>query len=951
MLNTHDFLRAVLPAKGRYSVAYKRPSGAFTHIYVDDLDSVEKHFSDYNGRANVYFTTGALHRNSETATKSDIASKRAFYIDLDVGEDKPYLTLQDAVTALRTFCDSFTPKLVKPIIVHSGNGLQAYWTIAEDVTESAWSSVARSLKALTHAKGLECDTTCTADSARVLRAPGTINLKGNNTAKVMYGGEGPKPFAYYETMFGAELATVPNTRLFDGVYINEAMRGLDETTKILTGYSGTKKFIKIISDTGCNIARDYLATKVCTASEPEWRAMLSLANVCEDREDAIIMVSEGHPGYVKDAAMRKAEATSGAYSCNTLRDIFGENGCTSCPHRNRISNPISLAIAQEIVSLEIPRQTGNTKVKDTVQVQLPYGYYFRGQGIFTRAQVKESETDEGGPQEIMIYPVPFYATNRYSDPVEGESVSFRLHRGLDGILEFILPMNKLVKRDTLQTCLAAYGVIAFDAGHLAVLHRYVGIFAQKLQAEQKAIEMHARCGWSEDNTEFVIGERAYTAQKEYSFPAAAGLKQLTKKMSLAGDFETWKEVLSLYEDKSLVAHRFALCAAIGAPVLKLVGECGATINFYSKRSGTGKTTLLRVINSVFGHPKDLMLSQNDTYAAKINRLGIMGSLPVTVDEVTSMTPEETSKFLYSITDGRERNRLSSKANVERTNNSQWMTQVITSSNAELAGKLELHNKSPEGEMARVIDVHAMLPKDAQPQAVDKVLSLIRDNYGWLGHHIASYIVKNRDSIETEINNFRDVITSKFNPSSNERFYFNTLISAYMGSVLTERLTGWKADRLELVQWFHERIKELRNNFGEIDRSISNSFNEFLNENRDRILVVNSVADSRSPATGGGMFVAQDKFIRDARQKVVARWEPDTRTLWIVRSEFNRWANERRINTRELLREMTETFPGSFINERKRISKGTSLDLGVVDSLVVRNADNVLEIDLDAGTSS
>ena len=947
MLTTKEFLRVVLPDVGQYSAAYKLPSGAFVHVYLDTTDELAECFEKYDGKANVYFTTASIKPGSVTATKQDVLFKRAFYIDLDAGPDKPFATVAQAQGALDTFRRSFNPALIEPVTVYSGNGLQAYWPLTDNVASISWEAVARGLKHRAQEMGLKCDDQCTADAARVLRAPDTINLKGGNRAKIVTDGDGARPLSYYTELFGTEAVATSKTRLFPGVYIPHRMLVVDETTKMLSGYTGVKKFIKLYSAGGCGLVKDFVESKVSTASEPEWRAMLSIANVCEDRIKAIQIVSDGHPGYVFEEAMRKAEATSGAYSCQSLAGIFGDAHCKECPSRERIQNPISLAIANDIVitgeATSISEELGIPGPAVTSQITLPYGHFIRGGHIFCRMPPMK---DDDAPQEILVYPALFYATNRYLDPMEGESLSFRLHRPLEGVDNFIIPMKALVKKDTMQAALASYGVLAFDAGHLTALHRYVGAFAQKLQVESKAVQMHSRCGWTEDNTEFIIGDRIYASTGITSFPPNNSLRQLATKMDTSGSYEAWKTVLGLYDDPNLKAHRFALCAAAGAPILKFVGECGAVINFYSKGSGTGKTTLLRVINSMFGHPKDLMLAQNDTYAAKINRIGTMGNLPVTVDEVTTMSPEEASKFLYSITDGRERNRLSSKVNQERTNNSQWVTQVFTSSNAEISGKLELNAHSPEGEMARVIDVFASLPEGTNPQAVDAVLANIRSNYGWYGHYVATYLTANKVAVLQEITEFRSVVTESFKPRPNERFYFNTLISAYMGSVLLERLVGWSADRKELVLWFKDILNEIRDNNHRRSESVGNAFNEFLNENRDRILVVNSTADSRKKsATGMPEFSTQDRAIRDARQKAVARWEPDTRCLWLVKSEFYRWANERRVNTRELMREMNAKFPDSFMIERKRISKGTSLDLGVVESILINNADTTLEFDI------
>ena len=59
-------------------------------------------------------------------------------------------------------------------------------------------------------------------------------------------------------------------------------------------------------------------------------------------------------------------------------------------------------------------------------------------------------------------------------------------------------------------------------------------------------------------------------------------------------------------------------------------------------SGSGKSTVLYTINSIFGHPKEPMLVQTDTYLARINRLGVFNSICVTYDEITNIAEDELS---------------------------------------------------------------------------------------------------------------------------------------------------------------------------------------------------------------------------------------------------------------------------------------------------------------------
>jgi hypothetical protein len=105
---------------------------------------------------------------------------RAFWFDLDCGaekaaEGKGYLTKKEAAATLAEFCQK--TGLPTPTVIDSGNGLHVYWFLDGPLAAAEWKRIAEKLKDLTRSHGLLADDACTADAARVLRVPGTLNYK------------------------------------------------------------------------------------------------------------------------------------------------------------------------------------------------------------------------------------------------------------------------------------------------------------------------------------------------------------------------------------------------------------------------------------------------------------------------------------------------------------------------------------------------------------------------------------------------------------------------------------------------------------------------------------------------------------------------------------------------------------------------------------------------------
>lgn len=116
-------------------------------------------------------------------TAEEIQNVKAFFIDLDIGDDpKKYADIGEAIADLRSFCKQLG--LPKPTIVNSGYGVHVYWMLKEYVPKHDWSCAAAQFKKVMAAHGLLADPAVTADCARVLRIPSTHNHKQDTPKEV-----------------------------------------------------------------------------------------------------------------------------------------------------------------------------------------------------------------------------------------------------------------------------------------------------------------------------------------------------------------------------------------------------------------------------------------------------------------------------------------------------------------------------------------------------------------------------------------------------------------------------------------------------------------------------------------------------------------------------------------------------------------------------------------------
>lgn len=120
---------------------------------------------------NVFFAAGSYAGSN----RKDPVAKRALWLDLD-GKDFAGGTDQ-AVRELGAFVKA--TGLPRPsIYVNSGRGVHVYWCLDRDLPVVEWRVIAEALKAKCAELNFNADPSSTSDAARILRAPGSLNRKG-----------------------------------------------------------------------------------------------------------------------------------------------------------------------------------------------------------------------------------------------------------------------------------------------------------------------------------------------------------------------------------------------------------------------------------------------------------------------------------------------------------------------------------------------------------------------------------------------------------------------------------------------------------------------------------------------------------------------------------------------------------------------------------------------------
>lgn len=920
MINT-DLLNVVQPPDGWFAVLGIKGEDDVKQRLVETREEVDTLVATYlNEKRNVYFGV-AKFSTGQNRTKANVKGLKAFWLDIDCGESKAvanadtgrpdgYIDQVTGLQALQVFCKKIGLPL--PLVVNSGRGIHAYWPLTQEVSREEWEPVAARLRDLCITHNFYVDSKVF-EPARILRIPGTLNFKDTppTPVSVIY----DAPPIEYDTLKDI-LGVKPTPPVQPKRELTALGKSLAQNT-----VASFKKII-LLEDKGCKQLSSALLDRA-TLSEPRWFSALSIAKFCSDREKAIHILSKDHADYDYGRTEAKIVHIVGPHTCAEI-ERSSPGGCDGCPHKGKIKSPITLgneivqATAEDNVVVVKNQDVEEEHVETHIIPEYPFPF-FRGKngGIY-----KQVEGDEEEPTKV--YENDLYVIKRMRDPVLGDVVVMKLHLPKDGVKEFVLSNAQVIDKNELRKVLASHGVVCGVAAS-ALLMTFIILSIKDLQYRKRAEQMRTQFGWADKDSKFIIGEREITPDGVFHSPPSSTTHNIAQLLQPKGSLEKWKEVFNLYGRSGLEAHAFAALTAFGSPLLKFLGQNGAIINVIHPSSGTGKTTILHMCNSVYGEPSRLCAMWDDTLNAKIMKLGVMNNLPFTVDEMTNTTPADFSTLAYSMSQGRGKDRVKASANELRANLTSWQCTSLCSSNASFYEKLASLKSSPDGEIMRLIE-YKIDYSDAIDAAYAKHMfdHQLKDNYGHAGEIYAKWLVANLEEAKNTVLQIQLKIDRELKLTQRERFWSAVVASNIAGGLIARSLGLIQWDMKVIYAWATQMILSLRSEVKPPVNDIVTVVGDYINRHMQNIVVVNDAVDRRT-----GILTAP---ILEPRGELLIRYEPDTKKMYFAAKAFKDDCVKFQINYRETLKQLGAKgiYEGAI---NKRLSKGMKVVSPGVHSLV------------------
>jgi hypothetical protein len=932
MTSRIPFLSSVLAEEGLYCVVGLK-KGAPRQTFVESIEEIDGVVDGLIAQGyDTYFGCAKYLNASEGRTAQNAKWFKAFWIDLDCGEEKPYETQVDALEALKGFVK--VTGLPRPTIINSGRGVHAYWTLTAPIFYNDWKPTAEAFKKFCAVYNLKADPAVTADAARILRVPETLNYKDSPPKAV-------------DVMLVSPATTLSRFQEIVGIGAEEGepdlpfaknvpRKVLDATTRALMGNS-VSRFGTIMRKSahgkGCaqlvHIYRNQEETE-----EPLWRAGLSIAVNCEDGELAIHKISHGHPEYDPAETQTKADTLIGKpYKCATFHGL-NPGGCDECPNRGKITSPIQIgaAIAEAKAEDNIVVMR-NAVLEEEVTVEIPeYPFpYFRGKngGVYRRPlpgenKKKKDDDDDDEPQDKLIYEYDLYVVKRLDDPDVGESLWMRLHMPKDGIKEFSCPLSSVMSRDKLRDVLSFQGVAAYNT-KLDGIMAYVTRWVNELQQLTEAEKARQQFGWHENDTKFVVGNREISASGVVYSPSSNATAEVAAAYGKKGTVSEWARVANIYAAPGNEVRAFTLFAGFGSTLFKFTKLSGAIIHLTNNGSGVGKTTIQHMVNSIWGRPVETLLNQEDKYLARMHRIAVLGSIPATIDELTNMFDEEVSNMAYSITHGRGRNRMQSQTNAERSNSLRWALIAITSGNKSLYDQLYNLKDFPEGELMRILEFSVSKNDRMSKAESDEAFNPMHENYGVAGEVFMRYVIANLPEVKKLLLKVQRKLDKAAGFTQRERFWSATAACAITSGIITKKLGLHNIDVAAVYTWAVQELGKMR---VEVRPGVVGPLAHlglFLNAHNNNMLIVNSTVDKRS-----GLNAVP---VREPRGELITRYEPDTKLLFVTTKVLREWCSETQVSYKALVDDLHRlgACQGSI---KKAMSRGSDMSTPPVNALVI-----------------
>lgn len=839
-------------------------------------------------------------------TRENVQLMKVLVADADVHRDgdgkDPSKVFTDQAEAIQWMAD-FTQNSGVPapnLAVSSGYGIHWYWVLEDALPVQWWQQFANGLVNALQAHGWRGDTAPTVDAARILRPPGTANFKAgmhkpapvaelpayaqpDYPNEVLHKALEPYMTAR-STGTGTSMATVHTLGPRPG-HIPEGDQGAGLNEAAHEGIEHREYFFAHIAEK-CLQVKQSLAVGGLNDVRDLWRRFLHLAKFTKDGEEYAHKIGEQDPRYTNEGTEREyhlvgeeiTRKSLGAPRCARF-DLDRPGVCPNCPFWGKLNSPISLG------------------AKDG---DLPPGYK-RGD-------------HKGWPQiEFMD------AKGNWRRLIKGDLYAPRVGRRQTGgfTLVFCYELGNTIEHVSFSdTDMAGGPALIADLASQGLspppetVGKLVGMFMawitqiREMRHVQPASALYP-FGWTHDAQSkllgvVIAGDHYRTDGTVEKIPG--GDTKLIARYTPEGTFENWREAARLFEH-GRADLQLIIAQAFASPLFQLISDIhGMSWNFWSVESGIGKTSALKVGQTVWGNVTAIS-NLNDTPNAVAKLLSEPRILARFWDELRLATLERITQFvdmIYMIPSGREKQRMHSDTSLRDTG--EWNCALVFTSNRSHVDHLLTNNEGTDSGVQRLFEVEMAKDYRAFDATVGPKLALLDTNYGWAGRRYAQWLVTNIDLVRRTLARTATRLNVELAFKQEERFLAVAMTTAIAGAFFAREAGVFDFDMPGIWGVLKTALAAMREQ--RTDRTLVSDkggyrveelVSRFMSDEADYRLRTNRLGTQG----GKGVTVLGRPRGNEVRYQIAEGEMPDA-VLRISRVALNKWLGGKHIPSRKVV---------------------------------------------------
>lgn len=722
------------------------------------------------------------------------AGCRALWVDIDVGEGKHY---PDMKTALKTLLHNSGARRPN-IVVDTGGGLHGYWVLDAGVPLVRWQKLAERFKQWLVGQDIQGDLGITTDSGRVLRLPGSLNMKtgtprrcrvlmddGNNTSVVRLEEHLPQV---------AEAPAVGGLFAADDAMVSESDR--------------RPSFTEVIVNK-CLVLNAVGVNRGAGDDEPLWKDVLGAIARTEDAKVYAHILSDGHKDYHPATVDTKLEerAEHKPITCAQLGESYQRchsiDLCAKCPHNGTIKAPIALGY----------RDPEPEEVADGP----PYPLEVRADGTYLHGR------DRDGNKSIQKITATrlLHARAVIGPDLHGDYIN-KLIIGLERngrIEERALDISELGQHATRRFSHLARHNLTLDDTAVKEFSNGLRSWHRQLQEAGQEVAPILHLGWfghtRGEYRGFATGDQFIMRDVADPIPYLEVSELLAGSYVAHGNPDVWRAAAHQVAEAGIQELLVPIYASFASVLAPFNTDSAAVVNLFTDQSGVGKTTAMQVAAAVWGDPTVAVNSMNDTVNALANKAATLNNLPLLWDEVRGNEDldRHMMEFLFRVPQGRSKERMTGDGGRSNTFAKFRLMAVLASNTPINTTALE---RGSDAAMARIFSVELPPGITYGDPTKRHIFSDLRYNFGHAGPEFVRYVAQNQKSVRALCRKLDDKLRARHKPKAADRMLVTTmaqlvaaahilhhigLIPNNVGDFLS-KLEKQYADMLRL----HERLK-------------------------------------------------------------------------------------------------------------------------------------------------